>query len=616
MGILKKSLGITGKLTTITVLMFLLFFIIVIFSQIVISGYLLINRTEENLPDKLVRIDEIMTDMELSNVDDYSYEHKSLLSYLRKIISDDYAVSEFVIVENDTGEIACALRNEIVIYTFRDKEYKFARFENVSVAELSEAVDALKEDIRGLTVMPDVSIWGERIEESNKNRTYFAIDSYKIAMKDDMYFNEEEKAYAKNSEVMLTELIGKYYNEFITGKNTYPSYTENVNRNRIALIDAVTKGEYEDKKEISETYFYRTIRINEDYSLVMRTQLIPVSAVLDNSQGTYIILILIAALFSLILSIVFSRMVVKPVRRIENKAKKLANLDFSEGKEYKKEYNYERKDEIGSLYRSINTLAINLNRAITELKDKNEQLMSDIEKKEELDISRREFIAATSHELKTPLARIRGYAEALNMNLSEDKKGYYCTSLMKEVDAMNGLILEMISLSKLEAQSYNDLDMGDIDLYTVTKELIERSMKLAEDKSIKINLISDKDVLCRGDAAKIDRVITNFIDNAIHYTPGGGNIEIRIKNEGEKVKFEIENEGSHVDEKDINYIWDSFYKADKSRTRDEKKVTAERTGLGLSIIKVILNLHRSDFGVKNTEKGVIFYFDLDKKDSL
>ena len=118
--------------------------------------------------------------------------------------------------------------------------------------------------------------------------------------------HEEEKAYAKNSEVMLTELIGKYYNEFITGKNTYPSYTENVNRNRIALIDAVTKGEYEDKKEISETYFYRTIRINEDYSLVMRTQLIPVSAVLDNSQGTYIILILIAALFSLILSIIFS----------------------------------------------------------------------------------------------------------------------------------------------------------------------------------------------------------------------------------------------------------------------------------------------------------------------
>jgi len=607
--LIKGLQGITGKLMSIVFGMFLLFFIIVILLQVIISGYSIISKTEESLNDRRIKTHEIKSSEVIENIDEYNVQAKDFLLQLRNSISDENVVCEFVIV-NKSGNIVCALRNEVIVYTFTDQKPKFARFEELGDNELYSCVTNLREQVKNLSIMPELMILGDGVPESYIDNTYNAISAFSLRTEEMVCVDISGSEYVLENDIKLKELRGKYMNEYISGKYTSRSYQLNTNKNRKLLIQAVSDGENFDKNEqkgLMSTVFYDTINLNNDYDLIMRTQVNPIEVAFFNSASVYLVLTVLVLVFSVILALIFSRMTVKPVRKIEEKARKLAALDFSNNLDYE----YTRNDEIGSLYESINSLAINLDDAITQLKVKNRELTDDIEKERQMDSRRREFVASTSHELKTPLARIRGYAEALNLNLSEDKKDYYCQSLMSEVDIMNALILEMLSLSKLELQKYDEIDKTDIDLSEITERVTERCKKLIEDKKIKLEISAKhKEVKCLAEETKIERVITNFVDNAIHYTNEGGEIYIRLEERDGKACFEIENEGNHIDEAMIPYIWESFYKVDKSRTKKEeaKIFTAERTGLGLSIVRAILNLHKAEYGVKNTKIGVLFYF--------
>ena len=627
-----KLKGITIKIFLITFIMFMIFFIATISLELFISGYNLIDQKRNDLDEKLIRAGKTINDYlweQTGEINEYDYELKKLLSQLRKDLSDDNAVCEFLITDND-GNIVCSLRNEIKINVISNPLlYKFAQFDHLSDNELYEIVNTLDEiegKLKNSTYF--MEILGEGIEENKFEDEYYTYISYKIDIysvsgplsgKDILlskdYLNHYTNLNSRETELKLE--TGKYTENFIRGKYNTPVYFSNVNENRKDLINEVSSGNFSggyEQSDLIKSVFLKEIKLVNEYStlntynLVMRVQVKPVQSVFNNNKSTYLLLSMLMIFLSVLISYIFSKMTVKPVRKIENKAKRLAELDFSNENDG---FEYNREDEIGSLYNSINTLAVNLNDAMSQLKNENKELTESIEKEKALESKRREFIAVTSHELKTPLARIRGYAEALDMNLSEDKKGFYCKSLMTEIDIMNELILDMLSLSKLEVEKYDNLNIEKIDLLKITNEIVNRNLKILADKNITLEIFSEyKTVKCRADRAKIERVISNFIDNAIHYTGEGKKIRIDLKETGEKVCFEIENEGNNIDNEIMPYIWESFYKADKARTKNKKGVTSERTGLGLSIVKAILELHQADFGVKNTQTGVAFYFEL------
>jgi signal transduction histidine kinase len=317
----------------------------------------------------------------------------------------------------------------------------------------------------------------------------------------------------------------------------------------------------------------------------------------------YYIYVFIAALIMIaILSLIYSKMISKPLITLNNTASKMATLNFSA------QCDINSKDEIGNLASTLNFLSHKLSTTLSKLREANKKLLKDIEKERQLEKMRKEFVAGVSHELKTPISLIEGYAEGLKDGIVEEEdKEYYLNVIIDESKKMNTLIKDMLDLSQLESTGYT-LNISEINIYELVYSIYKKHVNNIDNKILRLNFnLVDKNELVNGDAFRIEEVITNLISNAIRYSYDNSEIIINVKNAGDKIFIEIENEGEHIKEKDLNLIWNKFYRIDKSRS---KKTGG--TGLGLSIVKNILELHNSIYGVKNTEKGVNFYFTLDK----
>lgn len=218
------------------------------------------------------------------------------------------------------------------------------------------------------------------------------------------------------------------------------------------------------------------------------------------------------------------------------------------------------------------------------------------EKQIQLEKNRRELTSAIAHELKTPLGIIKSYGESIKENISESKKDYYLDVIIDETDKMDNLVLEMLDLSKLENNAYK-LKNEIFCINELFSKILKKNEKFLKDKKIKINYKSDEIYKIDGDYFRIEQVIDNLLSNAMYHAKE--NININIENR----IVSIENDGKHISEDKINLIWDMFYKEDKSRERSER-----RSGIGLAIVKNILELHNMEFGVLNTEFGVKFWF--------
>jgi signal transduction histidine kinase len=221
-------------------------------------------------------------------------------------------------------------------------------------------------------------------------------------------------------------------------------------------------------------------------------------------------------------------------------------------------------------------------------------------KQEALDKNRRELTSAIAHELKTPLGIIRTYGEGLKEKIAEGKKDYYLDVIIDETYKMDTMVLEMLDLSKLEAKAY-EIKRETFCINDIVEGIIKKNEKVFNDKRIHINYTSDKKYNIDADYIRIEQVINNLISNAIYHTDENKTINITLDNN----KLTIENEGEHIPKDKINLIWDTFYRADNSRDRSER-----RTGLGLSIVKNIFQLHNMEFGVVNTKIGVKFWFNI------
>ena len=217
---------------------------------------------------------------------------------------------------------------------------------------------------------------------------------------------------------------------------------------------------------------------------------------------------------------------------------------------------------------------------------------------------RKEFIADVSHELKTPITLIKGYAEGIKDGVFlEDNMNSSLNVIIEESDKMSNLVRDMLQISSLESgKVILNKELFFID--NLVKNVVKKLHHSIDNKNVKIDLnLYEKQIY--GDAFKIEQVITNFLTNAIRHTPCEGSIFVKMYPRGNMTKLSFENTGELINKEEIDKIWDKFYKIDKSRNRKDSG-----TGLGLSIVKNIVDLHQGKCGVENTKRGVRFYFEL------
>lgn len=306
---------------------------------------------------------------------------------------------------------------------------------------------------------------------------------------------------------------------------------------------------------------------------------------------------------AVILSSFYSNLISKPLVTLTHVANKMSNMDFSVT------CSTEREDEIGSLAVSLNTLSNNLHAALVDLQTKNQKLEEDIEKERKLENMRKGFVDNVSHELKTPIGIIEGYAEGIKDGIvtGEDAK-LYLETIIDEAQKMGVLVSNMLELSKLESGTIK-ITKESFNINRLIKKVINTHKISLSENDFNVNFTSTNPYsYVYADPFKIDQVMTNLITNAIKYTPPHNTINIYINEEEHKYKIGVQNLGTHIPENEISKLFDKFYRLDKSRERTQKN----STGLGLSIVKNILELHNSEFNFHNIDEGVEFYFYLDK----
>ncbi|MDA2781342.1 HAMP domain-containing sensor histidine kinase [Bacillus cereus group sp. Bc002] len=319
----------------------------------------------------------------------------------------------------------------------------------------------------------------------------------------------------------------------------------------------------------------------------------PVDEAVQMVQDYYIYIIAFVVVLIFLASFYYSKQIAKPLLKINDTTKKIAHLDFTE------KIPITSKDEIGDLSKNINVLSNKLHSHIG-------QLEQDIEKERKLEKTRKEFISGVSHELKTPLSIMKSCISILKDGVAEHKKEYYFQAMEREVDKMDTLILDMLELAKFESGTYK-MKKDPFYIDTVMEDICEHLSVEIEKKELHVHKnIGPFEVVAN--QSRIEQVIVNFITNAIRYTPNKEDIIISTIDEKDRIKVCIENKGTHIEEEQLDKIWDRFYRVDAARQRSQGG-----TGLGLAISKNILELHDAEYGVKNTEDGVLFYFYLLKK---
>lgn len=296
-----------------------------------------------------------------------------------------------------------------------------------------------------------------------------------------------------------------------------------------------------------------------------------------------------------------TRRITDPIMKLAALSERMSNLDFDA------RYDGNEEDEVGVLGHSMNTLSDRLKEAIGELQAANQQLQHDIQEKVEIDDMRKEFIANVSHELKTPIALIQGYAEGLTEGMADEKESrdYYCEVIMDEANKMNKMVRQLLTLTALEFGNDTPVFQA-FDITELIQDFINSASILAQQKGAKLSFTHDGPLYVNADEFKIEEVVTNYFSNAVNHIDGSREIRFAARRERGLARISVYNTGKPIPEESIPNLWTKFYKVDKSRTR-----AYGGSGIGLSIVKAIMDAHGQECGVENVDGGVEFWFTLE-----
>lgn len=312
-----------------------------------------------------------------------------------------------------------------------------------------------------------------------------------------------------------------------------------------------------------------------------------------------------AIVASILVAFFTTRHITKPLQQLTDISKRMVDLDFNAKYETDQSNSY----EVEKLGNHINRLSENLERTISELKTANVELQDDIEKKIQIDEMRKEFLSNVSHELKTPLALIQGYAEGLQECINDDAESreFYCEVIIDEADKMNRMVKKLLTLNQLEFGN-DQVIMERFDMTELIRGVANSTRILMEQKGIRLELENSEEAWVWGDEFKVEEVITNYMSNAINHADGEKLIRVFYTRSEDKLRVSVFNTGQPIPEEDIEKIWVKFYKVDKARTREYGG-----SGIGLSIVKAIMDSFHQRCGVINHEDGVEFWMELGTK---
>ncbi len=337
---------------------------------------------------------------------------------------------------------------------------------------------------------------------------------------------------------------------------------------------------------------------------------IPISAIEESVRISNNLLVIIGTIAIIIAGIAASyasKKFTNPILELNNITKQMSKLDFS------RKYDVtDSDDEINELGKNINTMSEKLEGTIKQLRNSNIILERDIEEKSKIDEMRKQFISDVSHELKTPIALIQGYAEGLveNVNADEESKKYYAEVILDESNKMDKLVRQLLELMKLE-YGKREFNNEQFNICELIQEVIRKCNVMIEEKEIKEVIFNQENkIMAYADEFYIEQVFTNYFTNAIKHTKevnGEKYIEIKIKENPEKqtARISVFNTGDTLSDEDLERIWGRFYKVDESRHRADGG-----TGIGLAIVKAIMNNYNLKYGAVNRENGIEFYFDI------
>ena len=415
---------------------------------------------------------------------------------------------------------------------------------------------------------------------ANNNITYIIMQSNEGAPQT-VYYNVQDPRTMED--ILLPYLFGIGESEIIKNGQNYSlrMATDNrYNTNYLELSGTMTDGAY----------------------MLIRTPLesIRESVVISNKFLAYGGLT--AVLLSTLAMIFIAKRFTKPILELADISEEMSKLNFEV------KYKSHDKDEIGVLGNSMNQLSSKLETTISELKSANNELQKDIAQKIQIDEMRKDFLSNVSHELKTPIALIQGYAEGLLDGINDDdmeSRQFYCEVIIDEADKMNKMVKKLLNLNQIEFGN-ELLTLERFDLNELICGVLQSVEILAKQNEIQIMYDVKKPVYVWADEYQIEEVITNYVSNAIHHAAYEKQILIRLEQQKDIVRVCVFNTGDRIPEEDLDKVWIKFYKVDKARTREYGG-----SGIGLSIVKAIMEAHHRECGVKNCENGVEFWFELD-----
>lgn len=406
----------------------------------------------------------------------------------------------------------------------------------------------------------------------------------------EIYDNNDRTLYSSSSEQMMSYLFAKGENQHLRMNHHPMKALEEKSYSDGSVLERAVE-QFSGK----EYYVYRTEIQNGCFAEVR----VPVLTIRSSAKSANTFISCLALLFlalSLVWVLWFSKKISKPIAQMNTITKNMAALNFKE------KLVPASKDEIGQLAFSINNLSQKLNETLMDLQQSNAQLRDEIELEHQLDVMRRGFVANVSHELKTPIAIIQGYAEGLKAGINENNREKYCDIIVDESKRMNKLVLSILNLSKYES--------GQIQLNLSAFNISEMAVMLAKRITAgkNLNLVTQvgQGLAAFADCDMIEQVLKSYLENAVSHVDPGGTVTVKVEQNNEyQLTVSVLNTGSHIEEELMPQIWQSFFRGDPAHNRE-----SGRFGLGLSIVSAIIKLHKRECGVYNTEQGVCFWFSL------
>lgn len=389
------------------------------------------------------------------------------------------------------------------------------------------------------------------------------------------------------------EIISSEYNDEFVFHMFKDSGVEIV----LPYLDMSTDTRISDYEHVEKTKEYRVMFADgtNEYILLLTKNTKKESQIMEALQKSIPVISLIVLAVSVIAAFFYTWYITKPIKKVSKLSKQMAALDFGGS------CPVGRIDEIGVLSDSLNTLSRKLTTALFELQEANRKLQADIDMERQLERQRLDFFSAVSHELKTPVTIIKGQLQGMLYQVGRYKdRETYLSQAIEVTDTLENMVQELLTISRLDTPGYT-CRKRDVDLSRLIEERLFAYEDLFMQKELTVNKSILPEIHVLGDVQLLQKVLDNLLGNAAAYSGAGNYVSVKLWKEAERAVFIIENTGVHIPDEDIPKLFEAFYRVDQSRSRQ-----TGGTGLGLYIVKTILDLHNAEITVGNTKEGVIF----------